>query len=367
MKAIAAVVPELGHEFVSTTVELAAPGADDVIVEIAGVGLCHTDLAVAAGHIPFPFPAVLGHEGSGTVAAVGASVSDLRVGDKVAMSFASCGECSHCVRDRPALCHQFMAQNFAGVRADGTATITMDGAAVGSNFFGQSSFASHAVARRRNVVKLPDDAPLALCGPLGCGIQTGAGAVLNSLDVQPESSLVVTGAGSVGLAAVLAAVVRGAGVIVVVEPHAARRDLALSLGATHAVDPADGALTELVHGIVPDGTDYAVDTTGNPTIIGSLIAALGFGGAIGLIGTPADPTAAVELGLISAQTRSITVRGIVEGDSNPTQFIPYLLDLHRDGRFPFDDLITTVPFSEINRAVALQLSGEAVKVVLVTG
>ena len=179
----AAVVPAVGADFEIRTVTLDVPGPGEVAIDVAAVGICHTDLAIRDGHLPFPLPGVLGHEGSGTVTAVGEGVTSVQVGDRVAVSFNSCGRCKHCSRNEPAYCDNFMGLNLGGVRPDGTPPLHDGDEALGSNFFGQSTFATAALANERNVVRLPDDAPLELVGPLGCGIQTGAGAILNSLDV----------------------------------------------------------------------------------------------------------------------------------------------------------------------------------------
>lgn len=365
MDVVAAVVAEPGAVFELRTVALAPPSEGEIVVKVAGVGICHTDIAVRDGHIPFPLPGVLGHEGSGLVVAVGDGVTGIQVGDKVALSFDSCGHCVQCSKDAPAYCLNFMAHNFAGGRLDGSSPITADGQDVAGNFFGQSSLATHAIAHQRNVVKLPDDAPVELAGPLGCGVQTGAGAVLNSLDIEPGASLAVVGAGSVGLSSVLAAVVRRVGTILVVEPNEARRQVALDLGATHVIDPAVGPLVDQIRAIVPLGVDYAIDTTAIIPVLEQLVASLAVRGTLGLVGVPADLSAALPIAVFQAQLLGITVRGIVEGDADPQTFIPHLLDLHRQGKFPFDKLITTFPFSQINAAVQAQLNGDAIKVVLV--
>ncbi|MCQ4079190.1 NAD(P)-dependent alcohol dehydrogenase [Streptomyces sp. RB6PN25] len=365
MEITAAVATEIGGAFTLQTVTLDDPAPDEILVEIAGVGLCHTDLAARDGHLPFPLPGVFGHEGSGVVAAVGSAVTKVAVGDKVVLSFNSCGRCTECRRNEPAYCHEFMAYNFGGARQDSTSTLHHNGQSLGSEFFGQSSFATYAIAHERNVVKVGNDAPLALLGPLGCGVQTGAGAVLNSLDCAPGSTLLVLGGGSVGLSAVLAGVVRELARIIVVEPHAGRRDLALSLGATHVIDPAAGPLPDQVRAIVPGGVDYAIDTTGIADVLQQAMLTVAHRATVGIIGVPADPEAALALNLIQAQVLGVRVIGIVEGDSDPDVFIPQLLELHRTGRFPFDKLVTTMPFSHINEAVAAQHRGEAVKIVLV--
>jgi aryl-alcohol dehydrogenase len=360
----AAVVQEVGAPFTLAEVELQDPAPDEVVVQIAGAGICHTDIAVKEGHLPFPLPGVLGHEGSGTVVSIGADVTTVAVGDPVAMSFNSCGRCPRCAKAEPAYCHNFLEYNFGGVRRDGSSGLATAGTKLGANFFGQSSLASHALAHVRNVVKLPPEAPVELVGPLGCGIQTGAGAVMNSLDVAPGSTVVVAGAGAVGLSAVMAAVVRDAGQIIAVDLHESRRTLAAELGATHAIDPQAGPLADQIREISPGGADYAIDTTAVTPVVEQLLASLGMRGMLGLIGVPADPAATFSIGLFQPPLLGLTIRGIVEGDSDPQTFIPYLLDLHRQGKFPFDKLITTMPLAQINEAVAAQHRGEVLKAVL---
>jgi aryl-alcohol dehydrogenase len=259
-----------------------------------------------------------------------------------------------------------MQLNYAGVRADGTTPLSHGTEPVSGLFFAQSSFATYSLALERNVVKVPTDLPAELIAPVGCGIQTGAGAVLRSLDCQPGSALLVAGAGSVGLAAVMAAGVRKCATIIVVEPHASRRTLALELGATHALDPAAGPVAEQVRALVPAGVDYAIDTSGVPAVIDGLIKSMTFHGKLGLIGVPADPTATLPLSIMETLVLGITVVGIIEGDSVPEEFIPELLELYRAGQFPIDKLVTTFPFSKINDAIAAQHRGEVLKPVLIT-
>ncbi len=367
MQIKAAVVNEVGADFSIENVELGDPQAGEVLVEIAAVGLCHTDLAAQHGHLPFPMPGVMGHEGAGVVKAIGEGVTKVAVGDKVALTFNSCGECGSCKKGEPGYCLNFMALNFGGVRPDGSSAISSDGSQLGANFFGQSSFASAAIANQRNVIKLADDTDLVLAAPLGCGVQTGAGAVLNSFDAQAGEALLVMGGGSVGLSGALAAAARDLGTIIVVEPVAARRELALELGATHAIDPAAGPVSEQVRAIIPAGVDYVLDTTANAAVLGEAFASLAHRGTIGLVGVPADPEAVMALPMIGAQVLGATVVGIVEGDSNPDEFVPELVALHAAGRFPYDRLISTRPFDQINEAVAAQAQGEAIKVVLTLG
>lgn len=364
----AAVVREPGGDFELQQVELADPAGDEVLVRVVGVGLCHTDVAARDGLFGLPFPMVLGHEGSGIVEAVGPDVVSVAPGDHVAMSFNCCGTCQPCTDGQPAYCKQFALRNYGGGRRDdGSSPIEQAGTALTAGFFGQSSFASHALASERNVVKVDTDLPLELLGPLGCGIQTGAGAVFNSFDCREGQSLLVLGAGPVGLAAVMAAHVRGCTPMIVSEPDPRRRDLALSLGATAAIDPGAGPLVAQVHDLSPPGVDYAFDATGVVPVLEDSLNALAPRGTLGFVGVPHDMSAAMAVPIIPAMVSGWTVRGITEGDSDPKSFIPHLLDLHRAGQFPFDSLITTYPFADIDRAVQAQLRGEATKVVLVAG
>ncbi len=365
MRISAAVVQELGAPFTLTEIDLADPAPQEVLVQIAGAGICHTDIAVKEGHLPFPLPGVLGHEGSGTVVAVGSEVTEVAPGDQVALSFHSCNACPRCEMGEPAYCHNFLGYNFGGSRSDGTTGLSKDGTHLGANFFGQSSLATHALAHERNVVKLPPGTPVELAGPLGCGVQTGAGAVMNSLDVQPGSAVAIVGAGAVGLSSVLAAVVREATTIIAVDLQESRRKMALDLGATHALDPAGGKLSEQIREIVPLGVDYAIDTTALTPVVEQLLESIAVRGTLGLIGVPSDPEAVFSVGLLQPQLIGLTIRGIVEGDSDPKTFIPYLLDLHSKGKFPFDKLITTMPLDQINEAVEAQHRGEVLKVVLI--
>jgi aryl-alcohol dehydrogenase len=365
MDALAAIARAPHSEFSLETISIDGPKTGEVLVRVEAVGICHTDLATRDGALPVALPAVLGHEGCGVVEAVGPGVTKVAPGDRVGITFASCGSCPACVAGTPSYCHNFMPLNYSGVRADGSTPLSAGGETVTGLFFGQSSFATYSLALERNVVKVPGDLPAEVIAPIGCGIQTGAGAVLRSLDCRPGSALLVAGAGSVGLSAVMAAAVRGCATVIVVEPHASRRELALELGATHAIDPAAGPVAEQVRAIVATGVDYAIDTSGIAVVIDGLVKSMTFHGKLGLIGVPADPTAALPLSIIETLVLGITVVGIIEGDSQPDEFIPELIELYRAGQFPIDKLVTTFPFTKINDAVAAQHRGEVLKPVLV--
>lgn len=362
---LAAVARAPGTPFTIDQLELDAPRADEVLVRIHGVGLCHTDLAAREQHLPIALPAVLGHEGGGIVEAVGEAVTGVKPGDHVVLTFRSCGACSSCTKGEPAYCLHFNPLNGAGCRTDGSDTLHDDNGKISGCFFGQSSFADYALAYERNVVKAPDDVPIEILGPLGCGVQTGAGSVMRSLACRAGSSLLILGGGAVGLSAVMGAVVQGCATIIVSEPHASRRELALSLGATHVLGAAED-LAQAVRAIVPDGVDYAFDTTGRSDALGAALAALGHRGQLAFVGVPANPTATFDVSILGVMSKGQTIRGVIEGDSDPQSFIPQLIDLYREGRFPVDRLVRTYPFASINEAIEDQRTGACVKAVLLT-
>ncbi len=361
---IQAVVARDGGVFEVQNVDLDAPRDDEILVRIAGVGLCHTDIVFAAGGGLLELPAVLGHEGSGVVEAVGASVTKVAPGDRVAISFRSCGACDRCDSGDPAYCRTMPMLNYTGKRDDGSKSIQGAGGEISGNFFGQSSFADHALTYERNVVKVPDDVPLELMGPLGCGIQTGVGGVTRSLGATPGSSILVLGGGSVGLSAVMGAAINRCATIVLAEPMAERRELARELGATHTLDPTEQDLAETVRDIVPMGVDFAFDTTGIPAVLEAVSDCLGSKAVFGIVGI-APPGTKVPGDLTSLMTFGHTVKGIIEGDSDPDEFIPELIEHYKAGRLPLEKLVKTYPLAEINKAIDEQAQGLCVKPVLI--
>lgn len=361
MKTNAAVVdaPKGAHRI--REVELAGPGPGEVLIRIVASGVCHTDQVAQEQMIPVPLPAVLGHEGAGVVVEVGPGVDDLQPGDGVCLSFAWCGRCPQCLKARPFLCQDFNRLNFSGRMRDGSTRLSLDGVPV-SVFFGQSSFATHAVVQRRGLVKLDAGVDLRQAAPLGCGIQTGAGAVLNRLRPEFGSSIAVFGCGTVGLSAVMAAVLAGCERVVAVGGKQSSLDLALELGATHVVNRHD--FGDLAVGVKNAGgglVDYAIDTSGVPQLVRTALASCRPGGTAVVLGVTGDMTINVQQELMG---ESKSLIGVVEGDSVPELFLPKLLEYQRLGRFPFERLITYYPFEEINAAVADSAAGRAIKAVL---
>jgi len=363
----AAVVRQKGS-FELGPVILEDPRDDEVLVRLVATGLCHTDLVVRDQVYPVPLPVVLGHEGAGVVEAVGAAVEKVAPGDHVALSFLPCGYCRPCLDGSPASCANFNDINFAGQRLDGSHALRLvegDGT-LHDRFFAQSSFATHAIAHERNTVKVRDDAPLELLGPLGCGIQTGAGTVWRALEVGPGASFAVTGAGAVGLSAVMAARVAGATTIIAVDVVPARLELARELGATHAVNGREVDAVDEIRRITGNGVDFALDTTGLPALIGQCVAALRQRGRAAVLGASA-PDAEIALPANAFMQSCKTLMGVVEGNSVPDVLVPELVDLYMQGRFPFDRLVRFYDFDQINQAAADTEAGTTVKPILRIG
>lgn len=362
MQITAAVVNKQSEPFAIEQLELDEPRADEVLVRIVGAGVCHTDLIVRDQWYPVPLPAVLGHEGSGVVERVGAAVTKVQPGDHVALSYSACGRCRNCLQGAAPYCPHLYDYNFSGARPDGSTPITRAGEPISGSYFAQSSFATYALATERNTVKVPDDVPLELLGPLGCGIQTGAGGVLNALHPEAGTSIAVFGAGSVGMSAIMAAAVAGCTTIIGVDVRDNRLELARELGATHTVNGGEQDAVAEIQRITGDGADYTVETTASPAVFRQAVDALRLRGVCGLIGAAALGTE------VSLDMNTIlfgrTVRGIIEGDSIPDVFIPRLVELYRQGRFPFDRLVTFYDLDEINQAAEDSESGRVWKPVL---
>lgn len=361
----AAVVRERAGPFLIEDVTLDAPRSDEVLVRIAGVGMCHTDLVVRDQYFPTPLPAVLGHEGAGIVEAVGDAVTKVAVGDHVVLSYASCGTCPNCLQGLNGYCPDLYGRNFSGARPDGSSPCCdANGERLSSFFFAQSSFGEFALAPQRNVVKIPDDVPVEIMGPLGCGIQTGAGAVINALKPGAGSSIAIFGAGSVGLAAVMAAKVAGCATIIAVDLNDERLALAKELGATHTVNAVNDPVAA-IQSITGEGVQYSLECTGLPAVVRQAVDSLRLTGVCGVIGvSPLGTEITLDMnGLLFGRT----VRGIIEGDSVPDIFIPQLIELWRQGRFPFDRLITFYPLSQIDAAAHASERGEVLKAVLRPG
>jgi aryl-alcohol dehydrogenase len=361
MKIIAAVSRQGQPHPLLEEVDLEEPRADEVRVRLVATGICHTDLLCHAGlGVPTPTPIVLGHEGAGVVQSLGAGVLGLQVGDPVVLSGASCGVCPSCRAARPTYCQDAMRLSFAGMRADGSSPLSQHGERLAGAFFAQSSFATHAVVPERSAVRVPKDVPLHLLGPLGCGFITGAGSVIEAFKLRPGQSLVVLGAGSVGLAAIMAARIAGASRIVAVDINPARLDLALALGATDALGFGPDTAAQLKR-LEHLGFSFSFNTTSTAAVYSLAIECLASEGTAGYVTRPRGDWSPNIAALLAGGRK---LQGILGGSANPQLFIPQLLEYWRQGRFAFERLITEFPLTDIGAAWSACESGAVVKPVL---
>lgn len=356
----AAVVRRKGGPFEIDTLRLEEPRPEEILVRVVATGMCHTDMVARDQLYTVPMPVVLGHEGAGVVEGAGSSVKKLRPGDHVVLTYMWCGHCKPCLNGDLTYCANFYALNFGGAREDGS-TATHDArGSVHDHFFGQSSFGTFTLAHERNAVKVPTTVPLELLGPLGCGIQTGAGAVMNGLKVRPGSSFAAFGGGAVGLSAVMAARVAGATTIIAADVVPSRLALAKELGATHTVNSRETDPIEAVRKITGGGADFTLESSGRPAVLRQAIDALAIRGTCGIVGAPALGTEA-SFDVNGVMTAGKRIIGIIEGDSVPDLFIPSLVELHQQGRFPFDKLVKFYNLDQINQAAEDSEKGVTIK------
>lgn len=357
----AAVIRTQGGPFSIETLSIDEPRDDEVLVRIVATGICHTDQEAVLGNLPPFAPSILGHEGAGIAEKVGAAVTHVKTGDHVVLSYPHCGHCAACDAGDPIKCPDVIALAISGVRQDGSPTVTdPSGAPVNAVFFGQSSFASRALARGPGVVPIRKDAPLDMMGPLGCGIQTGAGTILNTLKPPAGASIAVFGAGAVGLAAVMAARIAGCGRIVALDRTPARLALAAELGATETVDVSGKTLADIRAAV--GEVNFSVEASGATEATEAAIAVLAPHGRCALLGV-AKPGSEIRIShehLLNCRT----VTGVMQGDADPQTFIPRLVDYFMAGDLPIDRLIRFFDLHKINDAFARSANGEVIKPVL---
>ena len=340
------------------------PRPDEVLIRIVATGMCHTDMVARDQLYTVPLPVVLGHEGAGVVERVGSNVKKIAAGDHVVLTYMWCGTLAHPGwRGDLTYCANFYALNFCGAREDGSTATQDKQGSVHDHFFGQSSFGTFTLAHERNVIKVPNNAPLELLGPLGCGIQTGAGAVMNTLNVRSGASFAAFGGGAVGLSAVMAARVAGATTIIAVDVVPSRLALAKELGATHTVNSRETDPVEAVRKITGGGVDFTLESSGRPVVLRQAIDALAIRGTCGIVGAPALGTEA-SFDVNGVMTTGKRIIGIVEGDSVPDLFIPSLVELYTQGRFPFDKLVKFYNLDQINQAAEDSEKGITIKPII---
>lgn len=346
-------------------IDLAEPGPGEVVVRVVATGLCHTDLTVLA-NAPLPWPAVLGHEGAGVVYRVGAGVSKVVEGDHVLMSSSSCGVCKNCKEGQPSYCLGFRALNMSGgYRKDGGCSHSQHGKPLFARFLGQSSFASHVLVGERNLIKVDKSLPLDLLAPMGCGIQTGAGAVLNTMRPRAGGSFVVFGAGAVGLSALMAARIAGCTTLIAVDKVASRLALARELGATHVVDAGAVDAVAAVRELTGGGADYVIEATGVTAVMGQAIAAAGYGACVVLVGV-AGGNASVSFNPMELQNKGVQIKGSIMAGEHavPDVFVPQLIDFWQRGLLPIEKLVKYYAFEDINQAVHDAHDGSAIKPIM---
>lgn len=343
--------------------ELEAPRDDEMLVRIVATGICHTDVHEHPGRHS-PQPIVLGHEGAGVVETVGARVRGFQPGDHVVLSGGSCGVCPSCVANKPTYCDQAMPRSFGGQRMDGTTCLSCGGETIHSHFFGQSSFATHAIVPERTAVKVDKDLPLEQLGPLGCGVITGAGSVIEALKVGFGETIAIFGVGGVGLSAVMAARLVGASRIVAVDINPARLDLARELGATDAINGADPDAAAQIRAVTGRGVRCSLNTTTVPAAHTAALECLAMNGTAAFVAAPRGAWSPAMFPMLAGGRQ---LRGILGGDAAPRIFIPRLIDYWRQGRFPFERMLRFYDFADIGQAFEDVESGATIKPVLRIG
>ena len=353
IKIRAAVVRKQDGPLKIETLDMEGPQDSEALVRIVACGVCHTDISMVHHWETSDGPLVLGHEGAGVVELAGSKVKSVRSGDHVILSYQSCGTCHQCKSGRPTKCRRFYELNFGFHRIDGSNALEKSG--VRGHFIGQSSFASHVLATDRNMVKVSRKLPLKVFAPLGCGIQTGAGTVMNLLRIGKGESVAVFGTGAVGLAAIMAARVAGAYPIIGVDKIPVRLKLALDLGATDVINTGKMNTVSAIKKITASGLDNVLETTGNDQLLRLMPEVVKKQGTIAFFTGDDVP---------DFLPRGIKAVRVVEGDSVPQIFIPQLIKLYQLGKFPFDRLLKYYDFKDINKAMKDSLSGRIIKPVL---
>lgn len=343
--------------------ELEEPHAGELLVRVAAAGLCHSDLSVLNGNRPRPVPMALGHEAAGVVERVGAGVMDVAEGDHVVLTFVpSCGQCDRCSSGNPAMCRPAAAANGAGrMLSGGQRFARADGTPIHQHL-GVSAFSEHTIVSRGSAVVVDKDIPLDTAVLVGCGVLTGAGAVLTTGGARPGDSVVVFGLGGVGLSAVMGAALTNAHPLIAVDPVPAKRELAMELGATAAFAPehAEQGVQDLTGG----GADFAIECVGSAAVMEQAYRCTGPGGTTIAVGLP-HPSKSLTVPALSVIAEGRTIRGSYMGSAAPQRDVPRLLKLWRAGRLPLEKLRAgTLGLDQVNEAMDTLHGGETVRQLL---
>ncbi len=364
MRIQAAVLREIGGPFSVESVELDPPQAGEVLVRMAATGVCHSDWHLVTGATRHPLPVVPGHEGAGYVEAVGSGVSEDLVGGLVALNWApSCGKCFFCLRGRPALCQVYAGPLWQGTMLDGETRLRSDGMRL-HHFSGLACFAEYAVVPEVCCVPMPAGTDPEVAALIGCAVTTGVGSVVNTAKVQAGSSVVVFGAGGVGLSTVLGARLVGASPIISVDLNAQKLEMARNCGADHAFINGPEVI-DRIRELTPFGADYAFEAIGAPAVQRQALECVRAGGTVVFSGiAPLD--AEVPLQTAKVTRKELTILGSYYGTSNPAYDFRLLADLFGSGRLPLDSLVTLrYGLEEINEAYADMLAGRVARGVVV--
>jgi S-(hydroxymethyl)glutathione dehydrogenase/alcohol dehydrogenase len=362
----AAVLDAVGRPLRIADLRLAEPGAGEVSVRIRAAGICHSDYHFMSGDQSHPLPVVLGHEGAGVVDGVGPGVRSVTAGDHVVLIWrASCGRCEWCARGRPALCDMGRTIRRTGMLIDGTTRLQQASGDPVHHFLGVSCFAERVVCSEASVMRIPPDVPLPIAALMGCAVATGVGAVFNTARVEPGSSVLVMGAGGVGLAVIMGAVLAGASRIIAVDRGRARLATARLVGATHVIDASDMPVLDGVAAIAGDGVDYSFEAIGQAETMALAVRALRRAGTAILVGI-ARHDVAVGFNALDLVTSEKSIKGSLYGSMRPAVDFDRLIGLYRAGRLPLEKLLSrTYPLVEINKAFRAMLDGEVARSVVV--
>jgi S-(hydroxymethyl)glutathione dehydrogenase/alcohol dehydrogenase len=360
----AAVMEQPSSPLVVTEVELDEPRRDEVLVRMLASGICRSDLSYMDGKWPAPLPIVLGHEGAGVIESVGEGVPESRIGEHVVLTFAPpCGRCRFCLEGRANLCLDAAACMDAGTMRDGTTRLHRPGERV-HHLALVSSFADHAVVPANGAIPVTERLEPGLACLLGCGVTTGVMSVTRRANVRPGESVAVFGCGGVGLAAILGARLVSAEPLIAVDPLPAKREMALDMGATHAVDPGAGDPAEQIRAIVPGGVDCALEAIGVAAVADQAFRSVRDGGTTVLIGQPAMGVKA-GFDVYDMTQFEHTVLGSNLGGANPALHVPALARLAASKTLDLAPLVThRMPLGEINEAVEVTASGAGGRVVI---
>ena len=364
MKTIAAVVNGVNEEYRLEELTLGELYPDEVLVKMVATGICQSDEALRVGSEAYPMPVVLGHEGAGIIERVGSAVKDFAEGDQVVMAYNYCGTCPSCRTGHPAVCNDWALLNFSGARPDGSSIFYKEDGTPVSNFFTQSSFATYTITNSKNLIKVDQDVDLRLMGPLGCGLLTGFGTVVNGLNPQFGSSIAIFGTGAVGLGALMAAEIIGCSKIIAIDIHESRLETAKELGATHTINSKTENLSERVADITGGlGVNFSIDTTGITSIMKASVDILALGGSFAPLAVKPNSLELKPFTDLIMSNRKVV--GVLMGDSVPQLAIPQLIQYYKQGKFPFDKFVKFYKFNEINQAAADSNSGETIKPVII--